>query len=495
MNSRLTLRFFALSAVLVAATVVSFAQAKADLPTTFRIGEKLSYNVGFETFPNVAFFETAVVSRGKFGGRDVVELRGRMKTFDIVSAAFSLIDETRTVYAAPDSGLPLYITRTDSSEAIAKETKYNFLTTAIANLDLLTLIYKVREADGNGSFTFDEDGESFVATFAGGAAEKVKTDAGEFDTTISTVQSPYFDVRGIRELRINFSSDELRIPVQVRFKTVKGQFVCKLSGLTVEEVKPSDQEVVPTPTPVPAATPRPIATPVPYVDNQPLLRELAFELGETLEYKVTSAGQETSKVTLQAKERRLIQNIDTLVLTANVTTISANNKPFILGDSITARVGPETLVPQAFEAKFAGQLGSFSQAISFDSKTGVITVGANRVDSPIGTHSLLSLIYAMRSFNLKPSRNLNAPVNDTRVAVFWNDKTYIFVLRPNEVETITLNGEKVAAQMIAIKTGNPQLDALALKVWLSTEDSRAPLRFSAGTYQVDLISARNIFNN
>ncbi len=481
--------------MIVASFAVSFGQAKADLPTSFRIGEKLSYSVTFETFPNVAFFETSVVSRGKFGGRDVVELRGRMKTFDIVSAAFSLIDETRTVYAAPDSGLPLYITRTINSEAIPKETKQSFLTTPTSNLDLLTLIYKVREAGGNGSFTFDEDGESFVATFAGGATEKVKTDAGEFETTISTVQSPYFDVRGIKELRINFSADEFKIPVQVRFKTIKGQFVCKLSGLTVEEVKTVDPAVVPTPTPIPAVTPKPKATPEPYVDNQPLLRELAFELGETLEYKVTSAGQETSKVTLQARERKLIQGIDTLVLTANATGITANNKPFILGDSITARVNPETLAPQAFEAKFAGQLASFNQSITFDARTGAITNGASRVDSPIGTHSLLSLIYAMRSFNLKPSKNLNASVNDTRVAVFWNDKTYIFVLRPNDVETITLNGEKVAAQMIAVKTGNPQLDALAIKVWLSTEDGRVPLRFSAGTFQADLISATNIFVN
>ena len=48
--------------------------------------------------------------------------------------------------------------------------------------------------------------------------------------------------------------------------------------------------------------------------------------------------------------------------------------------------------------------------------------------------------------------------------------------------------------MIAVKTGNPQLDALAIKVWLSIEDSRVPLRFSAGTYQADLISTTNIFN-
>lgn len=487
----------AIAAVLSAIAGINYAQAKTEAPTFFRIGEKLSYNVAFESFPNVAFFETSVVSRGKFGGRDAVELRGRMKTFDIVSAAFSLIDETRSVYAAPDSGLPLFLSRSINSEAIPKETKYNYLTTPTSNFDLLTLIYKAREAGGNGSFTFDEDGESFVATFAGSVAEKVKTDAGEFDTVVSTVQSTYFDTRGIKELRVNFSSDENRIPVLIRFRTVKGQFVCKLTGLTVEDVKPVDPTPTPAPTPVlqPSATPKPKATPEPYVDNQPLLRELAFTLGETLEYKITASGQETSRLILQAKERKKIKDLDTLVLTASASSISAVNKPFALGDAVITRVDPETLAPQSSEMKFTGQLASFSQTITFDPRTGAVTAGAAKTDSPVGTHSLLSLIYAMRSFNLKPSKNLNAPVNDTRVAVFWNDKTYIFVLRPNDVDVITLNGEKTPAQMIAVKTGNPQLDALAIKVWLSVDDNRIPLRFSAGTYQADLIAATNSLNN
>ena len=92
----------------------------------------------------------------------------------------------------------------------------------------------------------------------------------------------------------------------------------------------------------------------------------------------------------------------------------------------------------------------------------------------------------MRSFNLKPSRDLTNPVNDTRVAVFWTDRAYIFTLRPANIEEILFDGEKVKAQLITINTGNPQLDQLALKVWLSTDERRVPLRFSAGAFQADL---------
>ena len=95
---------------------------------------------------------------------------------------------------------------------------------------------------------------------------------------------------------------------------------------------------------------------------------------------------------------------------------------------------------------------------------------------------------------MKPSKDLSNPVNDTRVAVFWNARPYVFVLRPSNPDTITLDGEKVGAQMISINTSNPQLDALSIKVWLSTDDRRVPLRFTAGTFQADLVSESNIFN-
>ena len=103
----------------------------------------------------------------------------------------------------------------------------------------------------------------------------------------------------------------------------------------------------------------------------------------------------------------------------------------------------------------------------FDPATGKVMVnGTNAVDAPVGTHSILSLFYALRSFNMKPSKDMKNPVNDTRVAVFWENQPYIFTLRPSEVQVITLHGQKFPAQMISITTQNQFLDQLAPKVWL-----------------------------
>jgi hypothetical protein len=110
------------------------------------------------------------------------------------------------------------------------------------------------------------------------------------------------------------------------------------------------------------------------------------------------------------------------------------------------------------------------------------------IDIPVGTHSLLSLIYAMRSFNLKPSKDLTNPVNDTKVAVFWDKLPYVFTLRPADANIINLRGERISAQQISINTGNPQLDSLGLRLWLSNDERRVPLRFSVGAYQADLVA-------
>ena len=51
---------------------------------------------------------------------------------------------------------------------------------------------------------------------------------------------------------------------------------------------------------------------------------------------------------------------------------------------------------------------------------------------------------------------------------------------------------KLSSQMIAINTGNAQLDKLSMKVWLGNDERRVPLRFIVGVYQADLVTVSNI---
>lgn len=457
-------------------------------PTPFRIGEKLTYTVSFEKFKNGGYAELYAVSRGKLNDRDAVELYAKFKTNDLVSAAFYLFDESRTTFAAADSGLPIYIRKSSYAGVLPSETINNYLTIPTQNYDLLTLIYRLRNAGGIGSFLMQEDDKIYAVTAQTGVSERIKTDVGEYDTTVSMIQSEYFTNKGLKDFRINFSNDEQKIPVLVRFKTAKGEFRALLAS--VQTIVPdTETPVVTTPTPTPVLTPTPVRTPTPAIDNLPLSSNLPFVLGETLEYRIASGGQNVGAIVLQAKERRTIDSRDVLFLTATVTRAERTFGLFNPGDSITAQVDAESLAPYQFDTRFTGSLSSLNQSVRFDQDRGVAVFGANQAQIPLNTHSLLSLVYAMRSFNLKRIWDTKNPIMDTRVSVFYDSKPFVFTLRPLDTEILTIGGEKIQAQVVKIITEDPQLDALNLRVWLSADEKRTPLRFAIGGYQADLVSS------
>lgn len=459
--------------------------------SVFRVGERLTYNISFEKFNNAGYAELYVVSRGKLAERDAVELRSKIKTNDIVSAAFYLLDETRTTYASPEKGLPLYTRKTENISIVPRENISNFLVIPAVNHDLLTLIYHARNAGGIGNFSFQENDKIYNVSLIPAGGERIRTDAGEYDTVFSNVQSEFLTEKGLMDLKVNFSNDERKIPVAFRFRTVKGEFRIMLAGVQVMEAEVSEPTATPIPfqTPRPATTPTPIPTPAPYVENQPLIKELPFQLGETLNYQISNIGQVVGNIRFEVKERKLFAGQDSLLLNAAITSASPGNSAFVFGDGIKAHVNPDSIAPQQIELKFTGNLSPYNQKTVFNQRTGSAMLnGTQRIEIPVGTHSLLSLIYAIRSFNLKPSKDPKNPVNDTRVAVFWDKQPYVFTLRPSSADIINLRGEKVSAQQISITTGDPKLDILSLRLWLSNDEKRVPLRFSVGSYQADLIT-------
>ena len=491
MSKRNQILYLAFAAVLLFAGVVGFSTRAAGSQNSLgpvRIGEKITYAISFGKFSNVAYAELNAVSRGKLSDRDAIELHGRFKTLDFVSAAFYLVDETRTVFADAETGLPLYVNSVQNAGTLPRETNTNFLTVQARGYDLVSMMYKIRQAGGTGALSLMEDGKVYVLTMQVVGAERIKTDAGEYDTSIVAVQSEYFTEHGLKDVRINLSNDETRIPAMIRVKTAKGEFKMVAASVVVNEPEPAPTPVlVQAPQPTPA--PRPLATATPYIDNQPLAAELAFDLGETLEYRISNAGQPIGNITFEAKERKQYDGRDGLLLKATATRSEAGNRFFAINDGLSAIVSPETLAPRRSEIRFNGVLSSYNQLAQFDPATGAVTFkGASPVEAPIGTHSVLSLFYALRSFNLKPSKDSKNPVNDTRVAVFWGNQPYIFTLRPSESQVISVQGLKVSAQMISITTQNQYLDELNLRVWLGNDERRLPLRFSFGTIEGELIS-------
>ena len=480
--------FLALTVLL--GTVAFFAGASGVVESRqkpFTVGEKLSYQISFGTFEDSGFAELFVVSEGKIGEKNAVEIRGRIKSSDFVSSAFYLFDRSRTVFASISSGLPLYYRSVANESGLPKETIQNYLEKPATEFDLLTMLYKARANGGAGTFSVSENGKSYSFDFAATGGEKVVTAFEEFDTTVSTVTSNYFSEIGVSEVKVNFTADEERVPVRFRLKTERGSFDVRLASRVIIRETP---EASKTPTPTPRRTPvrTPTATPPVYKKNQPLPSEFPFSIGESLDYQIKQGNRVVNKVRLLAERRDLVNGKDTLVLRASVIE-STGNSVFAASDSAVAEVSPETLVPYKFSLLTKGPLGVWSHNAVFDQNAGKVAFGGQRsISAPIGTHSLLSLTYAIRSFNIRLSRNKKNPVNDTRVSMFLRDKAIVLTLRPSEMTKVKIGDEELNAEMITIVTGDRNIDRYRPRVWLGTGPRRLPLAFQLGTYRAELVN-------
>jgi hypothetical protein len=293
--------------VVAVACLVSLAigqTAETGGATQFRVGERLTYVLSTERYPNAGFGEMSVVSRGRLGTRDVFELAAKFKTVGLFSATGFLADESFTTFVSVDTGMPAYVKRTNYAAGSPKERTDSYLETPANGFDLLSLIYRLRGLLDGGSSVLLDNGRSFAITFQPAGVESITCDAGTFETTIMTVQSDYFKEMGVSDLRINIDNGANRLPVLIRAKMETGKIKATLASVQVNSPEPV---ATPTPSETPRPIPTPTALPTPevYVDNRPLSEELAFVLGERLEYRVTYGAQRAAKIVFDAKERNL----------------------------------------------------------------------------------------------------------------------------------------------------------------------------------------------
>lgn len=477
--------------VAVVAFLAAVAASAFQADQGWRTGERLTYNISFNNYDSAGYAEIQVVSKGTLEGREAVELSGKLRSVDLFSAAFFLWDDARTTFVAPDSGYPIYIRSISSAGIVPAETTVSFLQEPAQGFDLLSLVYRARRAGGAGSFVLIEAGRAYSVDLIVSGAESVKTEAGEFETQVSQVQSSYFKEMGVSDVRVYFSNDDARIPVLFRLRTPRGELTARLAS--VQDLTPVPEETDaarPTPTPVPVMTPTPEPTPVPYVENMPLARELPFALGETLTYSISKGGQAIAEISLKAKERKLIRGQDSLLLSAKIESVGEANDLFDARDSVESWVDPDTLAPSALSMSFSGTLTEYNAEAFFDQNAGIVTMGTAVVQVPVGTHNVLSLAYAVRAFNLRATPDPSSTVNDTRVAVFAGSGPVVLTLRPAATEVLAVGGRKRPAQMISIRTGAPEIDRLNIRLWLSVDGRRIPLQFQAGDYLAKLVSVR-----
>jgi Protein of unknown function (DUF3108) len=505
---KFSLKSAQLMALLVLLTCTIAAQDRGPITSAplndaaYRLGERLTYNVQFSHYSSAAHVDLLVAGRGTFFDREGIQLRAHVETVGIVNVALLSINNDYTTYVDPQTGLP-YRAQTVVREAgrtAEADRDYNQpagtdaipskLKTGEASgtYDLLSALYRIRSmplTDGASYFmTVEHEGEQFQAQVRVSGRELIKTNVGSFNTIITRV-----DVKNSRDYHIYvyFSDDERHVPVLILAKVSSGEIRAELAGSELTLPEPASKS---TPTPTTSLAPRdpPVRTPTPRPapGNQlapntvvlPPLRDVPFKVGEQLTYQVylpTAPAESVGTITFTLKARGRYFNRDGLFFAVNAQTTGPGARIYPVNDQINSYVDPSTLLP--FRSELNLSEGKFKSARGYNldqNRGAAVSDSKERVEIPVGTHDLISAVYAIRTFDLWPKKR-----NAISIMAISEPRT-LFV-ESQRKETLELGGQKIPAIMLTLTTDDPQSDKLQIRMWIGDDARRLPLRITALT--------------
>ena len=480
--------------------------------TPYRVGERLTYGVSFSNFSSAAHVQMYVAGRGRYFEREGVELRAHVETVGEVSAALLKLNNYQFSFVDPQTGLA-YRTVTLPAEAtppvkvqdatfVRPPDVVSILTPASAEPatsapDLLSTLFRLRSlplAPGaRFRFKVQYAGALYEAELRVEGRETVNTSAGSFNTLAAVVRVRNDDDADDLRVRINFTDDERRVPVivtarlpagEVRATLASDEFVLpaqseQLASAPRPDARPTPLALPPDPsrpdTGRPAATPRPTPTAAPNPTTLP--SDLPFEVGEQLNFNffLGTSPQPVGTASFQVRARARYFNRDGLQFSATMATNQTLDRIFSVRDQINTYVDAATLLPFRVESQI--QEGSHRQRgiITLDQERGgAIAHDGSRVEIPVGTYDLVSILYALRSFDLTPPKR-------NSVALFLNKRPRLLFITSVGRETIELNGQRINAYQLALSTDDPQGDRFALRLWVGADRRRLPLRITATT--------------
>ncbi len=502
-----TLRFsqklVQLTVLLVSLTCTIVAQQRSEAAQTpfnesaYRVGERLTYNVDFSHFISAAHVELFVAARGRFFNRDGIQLRAHVETSGVVNVALFAINNDYTTYVDPESGLPFrsqqVVRGADRASEFSSDYNQPAGTDAIPSTlktgefpgtyDLISALYRARAmplVDGASYFfTVRAEREEFHAELKVSGKQRIKTDVGSFNAIATRV-----NVKGGHDynIRVYFSDDERHVPVLIIAKHPAGEIRAELAG---SEIVPPPTAPGPRTNVTPAARPTPTPTPS---ERPKTPLDLPFKVGEQLNYQVyLGAGvQPVGSLTLAVRARGRYFNRDGLQIGATAQNTGSSARVFAVNDQVTSYVDPETLLPFRTELSLSEGKHRAARSYDLDQNRGAVTTNTKqRIEIPVGTHDLLSVLYALRTFDLSPQRK-NA------ISILAVSKPRTLLIDSKRRETIELNGQKISAIMLQLTVpDDPQSDRLQLRMWVGDDSRHLPLRISAvtelGPVRADLI--------
>lgn len=507
------LKLAPLFALIVFLTGTVTAQTRNDSgpppfnPAVYRLGERLTYNVNYSQFISAAHVEMVVSGRGTFFERDGIQLKAHVETTGVVNVALLSLNNDYTTYVFAENGLPYRSQQVVREAGRTTEAALDYNQPAGTDAippklriggsagiyDLLSAVYRIRAMPllmGAQYFiTVRNVNEEYQAEIRVIGKEYVKTGVGSFDaigTRIKVKGGPNYDVR------VYFSDDEWHVPVMLTARHGDADVQAELAASALEtpsvtpptnraNVEPSKQVTIVTP----PVNPR-VSTSTSVLTSGSVL-DLPFKIGEQLNYQVFlgKGNQSIGTLNFIVKSRGRYFNRDGLQLTASAQTTGAA-AVLPVRDQITSYVDPATLLPFRTEINFSEGKYKSARSYNLDQDRGAATTegSPDRVDIPIGTHDLLSAFYSLRTF---------APIigKQNAISIMAVNKPRALLITAQRRETIELNGQKIAAIVMELKTDDPQPDKLQIRIWVGDDSRHLPLRITAvtglGAMRADLI--------
>lgn len=483
----------------------------------YRVGERLSYNVSFSNFITAAHVELFIAARGQFFNREGIQLRAHVETTGVVNAALYSVNNDYVSYIDPSNGQPYRTQQVVREGGRTSDTSndYNAAagTTAIPSkqrmgefpgtYDLLSTLYRLRALPlSPGSryfFNVQSDRDHYEAELRVLGREMIKTNVGSFSTIVTQVRVKNSDVDKYH-IQIYFSDDDRHVPVLITAQHPAGQIRAELAASELPEGVPPVTTGTPTPNiaVVPSNTTPPVTTTPPNTprtntpgetasSNSALPSNLPFNVGEQLNYNMVlgTGNQAFGTISLQVRPRAKYFGRDGLLLAGKAQTVGVAQRIVFVNDQINSYVDVATLVP--FRTEIAIQEGRrrFNQTFTIDQTRGSASTDKGlRIEIPVGTHDFISVFYALRSFNLAPPKR-NA------VSLLLYDRALTLFITSLKRETIELGDQKIPAVQLSLTTDDPQPDKYAIRIWVSEDKRRLPLRIMAttpvGPIRADLI--------
>jgi hypothetical protein len=446
----------------------------------YRVGERLTYNVSFSNFPSAAHVELEVVSRGSHFGRDAIQLRAHVETTGVVNVALYAINNDYTTYVDTETGLPFRSEERarDAIEAVGSVADFPQPAGNEAippkhrgfpgTYDLLSAFYRARAlplaSGGVYNFTVRGDAE-YQAELKVLGKEIIRTNVGSFPTIATQIK---INSSLIKNIRVNFSDDPGHVPVLFTARLSSGELRAELAGS--ELIKQPDTKPAPAPVAV-APAPLPTPTAPPRLDNMP------FTLGEQLNYQVFIGSSNTALglATFQVRGRSRYFDRDGLYLSVVAQTTGAAAQLFTARDQVDSYVDPKALLPYRTVLNLHEGRRRLTETLTVNQEAGSATSDkGTKIDIPVGTHDYLSFFYALRTFNLNPAKK-------SAISILVENKPKTLFVDAVKRESIQLGDRSIPAIALTLTTDDPEPDKYKLRMWVSDDSRRLPLRLTCTT--------------